>query len=370
MHKVLVAIGTRPEVIKMAPVIRALKAIPSLETITLATAQHREMLDQMLNTFDITPDIDLNVMTKRQTLATLTAKLSCPLDALFKKLRPNMILAQGDTTTTFMVGLSSYYQKIPFGHIEAGLRTGKPFSPFPEEMNRQLLTRLATWHFAPTKTSKDNLLKEGIDASQIFVTGNTVIDAVDTIVKKVPKKNKARQIFVTTHRRENIGKPQENICKALLDILDLHPDTHLLLPVHPNPFVAKTIRKYLEKHPRITLSPPLDYPTLISELKNSSLILSDSGGIQEEAVRLGIPLLILRDTTDRPEAVLAGCSQLIGTDRKDIIQAANLLLKDSSTQKKIQKNLYGDGQAGVRIALHVQKILQSTYTNRESRIGV
>ena len=360
--KVLVVFGTRPEVVKMAPIIRHLKGDSSVDTFILSTSQHKEMLQQMLETFEIKTDLDLDVMTNNQTLPSLTAKLPEPLDQALRSINPNLVLVQGDTTTTFMASLACYYRKIPLCHVEAGLRTGQPYAPFPEEINRVLISRLATWHYAPTAHAKQNLLNEGIEDTRILVPGNPVIDSVDWILKTPPKgvsKPDSKTLFVTTHRRENIGKPQEAICKALLDLVDSRDDLHILCTVHPNPNVKRTIDRYLKHHPKITLLKPLEYSTLIHTLKHVDLILSDSGGIQEEATRLQIPLLILRDVTDRPEGVILGAAHLVGTDPEKIkTSVQNLLDTPSPSPESI--NIYGDGSAGKRIADHVKSLVTSS----------
>jgi len=356
MKKVLCIIGTRPEAIKMAPVVMALKADPAFDVVVLATAQHRELLDQVLNLFDITPNIDLNAMEPNQTLPKLTAKLVTALDECLTDVDPNIILAQGDTTTVMVSALASFYRKIPFGHVEAGLRTNDIMNPFPEEMNRIVAGHLARWHFAPTESTRDNLLKEGIPDTQIFVTGNTVIDALYDVAAKpnltapeIP--DGKRMILVTAHRRENFGVPFENICRAIRALADEFPDTHFFYPVHPNPNIKSVVDELLGGHSQITLSEPLDYLPFVAAMKASYFILSDSGGVQEEAPALGKPVLVLRSETERPEAISHGSVKLVGTDFDKIVTEARALLNDPVHYKAMSKGAspYGDGKAASRI---------------------
>lgn len=364
--KILCVIGTRPEVIKMAPVIRLLKKDKEIELIVLSTAQHREMLDQMLELFEIIPDIDLNLMKKNQSLSELTANLPIPLDLTMLKEKPDIVLGQGDTTTAFMVSLACYYQKIPFGHVEAGLRSGNLYNPFPEEMNRVIISRLSTLNFAPTEQAKQNLIKEGYDPAGIYLTGNTVIDALQTILEKGskldPRINKdARLILVTAHRRENFDEHILEICRALKALADKNKDIQILYPVHPNPNIYNVVYKELSGHPRILLTDPLDYKQFITTMKHSYLILSDSGGIQEEAPTLGVPVLVLRENTERPEAIEEGAAKLVGTDSEKIIETTQKLLDDTGAYRKmiVGTSPYGDGMAAKRIIDIVKNYLNS-----------
>lgn len=354
--KIICVVGTRPEAIKMAPVILALKTYPEIECKVLATAQHRAMLDQVLRIFDIRPDIDLNIMRPNQALSTLTARLLVETDKVLSEEKPAIVLAQGDTTTVMAVALTCFYQKIPFGHIEAGLRTGDMYNPFPEEMNRVVAGRLAKWHFAPTESSRKNLLHEGIPDKDVFVTGNTVIDALLSVVDRqntLPFEldPKLRPILMTAHRRENFGAPFQSICDAILALVERNSDIQVVYPVHPNPNVKEVAHKTLGAHPRITLCEPLDYLPFVEMMKRAYLILSDSGGVQEEAPALGKPVLVLRQETERPEAVSEGVVRLIGSDFQSIVGAAQQLLDDPREYRKMARGVspYGDGHAAERI---------------------
>jgi len=356
MKKVLCIIGTRPEAIKMAPVILGLKKDPYFKVTVLATAQHRELLDQVLTLFDIEPDIDLNVMKPNQTLPNLTATLITALDKCLDTIMPDIVLAQGDTTTVMVSSLAAFYQKIPFGHVEAGLRTGDMMSPFPEEMNRIIAGHLAKWHFAPTSSTVENLLREGVPESKVFKTGNTVIDALYKVVESpnlTPPNIPAgkRMILVTAHRRENFGKPFESICKAILHLANKYPETCFFYPVHPNPNIKSVVEKILGGHDQIILSEPLDYLPFVAAMKDSYFIMSDSGGVQEEAPALGKPVLVLRHETERPEAIEHGSVKLVGTDFETIVNEASLLLDDPNHYKSMAKGVspYGDGNATSRI---------------------
>jgi len=365
--KIICVVGTRPEAIKMAPVIQALTQENWTDIKVLATAQHRQMLDQVLNLFEITPDRDLNVMQPNQTLSSLTAKLMTELDQVFKEEKPDAVLAQGDTTTVMCVALSCFYHRIPFGHVEAGLRTGDIWNPFPEEMNRVVASRMAKWHFAPTLSSRNNLLAEGILASDIFVTGNTVIDALLDIVKKTGQETipgidpSKRLLLVTSHRRENFGQPFREICRAILHLVKHNEDIQVMYPVHPNPNVKDTAYELLGQHPRILLCEPLEYLPFVTAMKNAYLILSDSGGVQEEAPALAKPVLVLRSETERPEAVAEGVVKLVGTDFEKIISEAQRLLDDSSYYQEVARGIspYGDGLASARI---VKTLKDSLFT--------
>lgn len=322
----------------------------------LATAQHRHMLDQVLKVFDIEPDIDLDIMRPNQALTTLTARLLLDLDDVLQSEKPDVVLAQGDTTTVMTVALACFYQQIPFGHVEAGLRTWDIQNPFPEEMNRVIAGRLAKWHFAPTESSRQNLLSEGVSDADIVVTGNTVIDALLSVADRdaelpVELDPTKRLILVTAHRRENFGEPFERVCRAVFLLLERNPDIQVLYPVHPNPNVRDTAHRLLGDHPRVLLCEPLDYLPFVAAMKLSYLILSDSGGVQEEAPALGKPVLVLRHQTERPEAVHAGVVKLVGTDPDVIVSEAQRLLDDKTAYSKMARGVspYGDGHAAGRI---------------------
>jgi len=362
--KVMIVFGTRPEAIKMAPVIRALRQKESIFCQVIVTAQHREMLDQVLKLFKIVPDFDLNLMQQGQTLTEITTRALNGLKEVFQRELPDLVLVHGDTTTTFVAALAAFYAQIPVGHVEAGLRTGNKYSPFPEEMNRKLASVLTDFHFAPTETAKRNLEQEGIASEKIFVTGNTVIDALLATVN--PKYNfidkeiqeilslrqKSRMILVTTHRRENLGEPMRQIYQALRSTLETFPDTYVIFPVHKNPMVRKVVIEVLGAHPRVNLIEPMDYEPFANLMARAHLILTDSGGIQEEAPSLGKPVLVVRDTTERPEAVAAGTVSLVGTEYERVFLELKHLLKDENAYQKMTmaSNPYGDGTAASRIA--------------------
>jgi len=340
----------------MAPVILALKREPTLGVRVLATAQHRHLLDQVMKVFDIEPDIDLDIMRPNQALTTLTARLLLELDKVLLAEKPDVVLAQGDTTTVMTVALACFYHKIPFGHVEAGLRTWDMQNPFPEEMNRVIAGRLAKWHFAPTESSRQNLLREGASDKDIVVTGNTVIDALLSVASremKLPAKldPTKRLILVTAHRRENFGEPFERVCRAVLTLLERNPDVQVLYPVHPNPNVRDIAHRLLGSHPRVVLCDPLDYLPFVAAMKRAYLILSDSGGVQEEAPALGKPVLVLRHETERPEAVVEGVVKLVGTDFDAIVAEAQKLLDDETAYRAMARGVspYGDGHAAGRI---------------------
>jgi UDP-N-acetylglucosamine 2-epimerase (non-hydrolysing) len=355
-RKILCVVGTRPEAIKMAPVILALRRHRGLDCRVLATAQHRNLLDQVLRVFEIEPDIDLDIMQPNQTLTALTARLLLALDEVLQVEKPDAVLAQGDTTTVMAGALASFYHKIPFGHVEAGLRTQNMANPFPEEMNRVVTGRLTKWHFVPTAGARHNLLKEGIADGNIFVTGNTVIDALLSAATRESAlpfsldKDK-RLILVTAHRRENFGEPFKEICRAILTLAERNEDVQIVYPVHPNPNIWETAYKILRNHSRITLCEPLDYLPFVATMKQAFLILSDSGGVQEEAPALGTPVLVLRDQTERPEAVTEGVVKLVGADHDRIVGEVHQLLGDSTAYKQMARGVspYGDGRAANRI---------------------
>lgn len=360
MLKVMTIFGTRPEAIKMAPVVKALAEAPDMDPIVTVTAQHRDMLDQVLRLFDITPDYDLNIMSPGQTLYDVTDRALLGLKSVLEEAKPDVVLVHGDTTTTFAGALASFYQEIPVGHVEAGLRTGNIYSPFPEEMNRKLTGSLATYHFAPTSSSESNLVKENINQDHLYVTGNTVIDALATTVREdyVFKEeainaldSTKRIVLVTTHRRENLGEPMRHVYGAIRQLVEEFVDIQIVFPVHKNPKVRQVVQEELGTVERVTLIDPLDYEPFANLMAKSYLILTDSGGIQEEAPALGKPVLVLRDTTERPEAVTAGTVRLVGTDKDAVHDAAYELLHDEDAYKIMSNsvNPYGDGQASRRI---------------------
>lgn len=354
--KIICAVGTRPEAIKMAPVILALKQQPWADVRVLATAQHRGLLDQVLAFFGIEPDIDLNIMRPNQALTTLTARLLLELDEVLLAEKPDVLLAQGDTTTVMTAALACFYHRIPFGHIEAGLRTWDMQNPFPEEANRVIAGRLARWHFAPTEGSRQNLLREGAPDSDIIVTGNTVIDALLMTADKelelgIDLDPVKRLVLVTSHRRENFGVPFHNICRAIRTLAERNPDVQFLYPVHPNPNVKDVAYEVLGASSNIHLCEPLDYAPFVAAMKRSYLIISDSGGVQEEAPALGKPVLVLRDETERPEAVEQGVVKLVGPNYERIVEETQRLLDDESAYREMARGIspYGDGQSAARI---------------------
>ncbi|RST74148.1 UDP-N-acetylglucosamine 2-epimerase (non-hydrolyzing) [Siminovitchia acidinfaciens] len=377
--KVMSIFGTRPEAIKMAPLILELeRQSDEFETIVTVTAQHRQMLDQVLEIFDIQPDYDLNIMKDRQTLAEVTTAALTGLDEVMKKTRPDIVLVHGDTTTTFAAGLAAFYNQIPVGHVEAGLRTWNKYSPFPEEMNRQLTGVIADLHFSPTQQSANNLLEEGKKEETIFITGNTAIDALKTTVRDeythsvLEKVGEDRLILLTAHRRENLGEPMRNIFRAVKRLAEDHPDIQVVYPVHLNPAVRETANEILGNDPRIHLIEPLDVIDFHNFANKAYLILSDSGGVQEEAPSLGVPVLVLRDTTERPEGIEAGTLKLTGLQEETIYQLANELLTDPSAYEKMAKavNPYGDGEASSRIVEAIRYYFKQTDKRRVLFTGV
>ncbi len=360
--KVMTVFGTRPEAIKMCPLVQELRRHPdTLEPIVAVTAQHREMLDQVLDLFGIVPDYDLNIMQGGQTLYDVTTRALTGLKEVMEKARPDLVLVHGDTTTTFAGALAAYYLQIPVGHVEAGLRTGNKYSPFPEEMNRKLTGAIADLHFAPTTTSRDNLLRENVDPAAIFVTGNTVIDALattvqadyrfdDPVVEEALSRH-PRLLVMTTHRRENLGEPMRHVYRAVKDALAQCPDVAAVFPVHKNPKVREVVQAELAGQDRVYLTEPMDYQPFANLMSRASVILTDSGGIQEEAPALGKPVLVLRGTTERPEAVAAGTVRLVGTDYDAVRNETLRLLTDRSYYQSMAEavNPYGDGQACWRI---------------------
>lgn len=350
--------GTRPEAIKMAPLVLELQKYPDkIESIVTVTAQHREMLDQVLETFNITPDYDLNIMKNRQTLIDVTVNALQGLDQVMKEAKPDIVLVHGDTSTTFVGSLAAFYNQIAIGHVEAGLRTGNKYSPYPEEMNRQLTGVMADLHFAPTENSRQNLLKENKDENTIVVTGNTAIDALKTTVRDsyqhpvLEKIGQDRMILLTAHRRENLGQPMRNMFSAIKRLLTEHDDVQVVYPVHLNPAVREIANEILGDDPRIHLIEPLEVLDFHNFAANSYMILTDSGGVQEEAPSLGKPVLVLRDTTERPEGIAAGTLKLAGTEEEVIYKLAKQLLEDEDEYKKMAQasNPYGDGFASRRI---------------------
>lgn len=361
MLKVMTVFGTRPEAIKMAPVVKALEAAPDMEAIVTVTAQHREMLDQVLQLFSITPDYDLNIMSAGQTLYDVTTKALLGLKDVLEEAKPDVVLVHGDTTTTFAGALAAFYQEIPVGHVEAGLRTGNIYSPFPEEMNRKLTGSLTTYHFSPTSSAEKNLLKENISSEHLYVTGNTVIDALRTTVKEgyhfeedmlnsLDYEHK-RIVLVTTHRRENLGEPMRHVYRAIRRLVHEFDDIEVVFPVHRNPKVRSIVTEELGDTERVHLIDPLEYEPFANLMARSYLLMTDSGGIQEEAPALGKPVLVLRNTTERPEAVTAGTVKLVGTDEEAVFTTARRLLSDKDAYASMANsvNPYGDGEASRRI---------------------
>lgn len=358
----MVVVGTRPEAVKLAPVIKALRLHPDFfNTTIVATAQHRELLDQTLSIFKIKPDLDLNLMSSCQGLQDLTGRILSSITQTINEVKPDLVMVQGDTTTVFSGALAAFYQKTPVAHIEAGLRTYRKYSPFPEEMNRRLTSALTDIHFAPTLSAKQALLNEGVSPEKIVVTGNTVVDALLEVCEFSPSIKhpdisdfdfeKYRLLLVTSHRRESWGQELQNICMAIKELVEKYPDVMVVYPVHPNPVVKNTANQVLGNVDRIKLVDPLDYLTFIHLMKKSYMILTDSGGLQEEAPTLKKPLLLLRDVTERPEAFEAGFAKIVGTSSRNIVREAGTLLDDRSAYSKMisGNNPYGDGKAGDRI---------------------
>ena len=375
MKKILLVFGTRPEAIKMAPLVKKLQAHPEeFQTIVCVTGQHREMLDQVLRLFDITPDYDLNIMKPNQDLYDITSRILLGMRDVLREVQPDIVLVHGDTTTSMAAALAAFYQQIPVGHVEAGLRTGNIYSPWPEEMNRLITGRITTHHFSPTPLAKENLLREHVDEKQIIVTGNTVIDALQMVVKRLAEdkelakevaakinqmgydvqrlNDNRRMVLITGHRRENFGEGFLNICHAIKHLAEQYKDVDFVYPMHLNPNVRKPVLEVLgEKAENVFLIEPLDYLPFVYMMQHSTLILTDSGGVQEEAPGLGKPVLVMRDTTERPEAVEAGTVLLVGTNREKIEQGVSMLLDDADTYRRMSEavNPYGDGLACERI---------------------
>lgn len=358
MIKVMSIFGTRPEAIKMAPLVKELERRKEIESIVCVTAQHREMLDQVLNTFDIKPDYDLNIMKQGQSLADVTTRALVGLEEVIKEVKPDIVLVHGDTTTTFAGALAAFYNQVAIGHVEAGLRTYDKYSPYPEEMNRQMVDRLSDLYFAPTEISKDNLLKENIDESKIYITGNTAIDAMSTTVDENYTHPELdwinageRMILLTAHRRENLGEPMRHIFRAIKRVVDEFSDVKVIYPIHMNPRVREVANEVFGDADRVKLIEPLEVFDFHNFQNKSYIILTDSGGIQEEAPSLGKPVLVLRDTTERPEGIKAGTLKLVGTDEDVIYEETKKLLLDKKAYEKMSKasNPYGDGHASERI---------------------
>ena len=375
MKKILLVFGTRPEAIKMAPLVKKLQQMPEeFQTVVCVTGQHREMLDQVLRLFDISPEYDLNIMKPNQDLYDVTSRILLGMRDVLREVQPDIVLVHGDTTTSMAAALAAFYQQIPVGHVEAGLRTGNIYSPWPEEMNRLITGRITTHHFSPTPLAKENLLREHVDEKQIIVTGNTVIDALQMVVKRLAEdkalanevaikinqmgydvqrlEGKRRMVLITGHRRENFGEGFLNICHAIKHLAEQYKDVDFVYPMHLNPNVRKPVLEILgEKAENVFLIEPLDYLPFVYMMQHSTLILTDSGGVQEEAPGLGKPVLVMRDTTERPEAVEAGTVLLVGTNREKIEQGVSTLLDDAETYRRMSEavNPYGDGLACERI---------------------
>lgn len=375
MKKILLVFGTRPEAIKMAPLVKKLQQMPEeFQTMVCVTGQHREMLDQVLRLFDIVPEYDLNIMKPNQDLYDITSRILLGMRDVLREVQPDIVLVHGDTTTSMAAALAAFYQQIPVGHVEAGLRTGNIYSPWPEEMNRLITGRITTHHFSPTPLAKENLLKEGVNPARITVTGNTVIDALQMVVERLAEdkelmnevaakinqmgydvqrlEGNRRMVLITGHRRENFGEGFLNICHAIKHLAEQYKDVDFVYPMHLNPNVRKPVLEILgEKTENVFLIEPLDYLPFVYMMQHSTLILTDSGGVQEEAPGLGKPVLVMRDTTERPEAVEAGTVLLVGTNREKIEQGVSMLLDDAETYRRMSEavNPYGDGLACERI---------------------
>lgn len=356
--KVMVVFGTRPEAIKMCPLIKELKSREHLETVVCVTGQHRQMLDQVLDTFHVIPDYDLSIMKEKQTLFDVTINILGKMKVVLEEVKPDIVLVHGDTSTTFITALACFYLHIPVGHVEAGLRTYNIYSPYPEEFNRQAVGIVAKYNFAPTEMSKQNLIKEGKDLTTIYVTGNTAIDALKTTIRKdyIHKElewaSDSKLIMITAHRRENLGEPMRNMFRAIKKIVDEHPDIKVIYPIHMNPIVREAAKEVLGNCDRVKIIEPLEVVDFHNFLVRSYLILTDSGGVQEEAPSFGKPVLVMRDTTERPEGIAAGTLKLVGTSEQAIYKTFKLLLEDREEYDKMShaSNPYGDGFASKRIA--------------------
>lgn len=358
MKKIMLVFGTRPEAIKMCPLVNELKKRKNIETIVCVTGQHRQMLDQVLEAFSVVPDYDLSIMKDKQTLFDVTVNILERIKTVLEEAKPDVVLVHGDTSTTFVTALACFYLQIPVGHVEAGLRTYNIYSPYPEEFNRQAVSIISQYNFAPTELSKQNLLKEGKDPDSIYVTGNTAIDALKTTVRadythpELDWAKDSRLIMITAHRRENLGEPMRHMFKAIRRVMDEHPDVKAIYPIHMNPVVREIAQEYLGDDDRIHIIEPLDVLDFHNFLSRSYLILTDSGGIQEEAPSLGKPVLVMRDTTERPEGIAAGTLKLVGTEEETIYKEFSRLLSDKTEYDAMSKasNPYGDGHACERIA--------------------
>lgn len=358
MKKIMLVFGTRPEAIKMCPLVNELKKRKSIETVVCVTGQHRQMLDQVLEAFSVVPDYDLSIMKDKQTLFDVTVNILERIKTVLEEVKPDVVLVHGDTSTTFVTALACFYLQIPVGHVEAGLRTYNIYSPYPEEFNRQAVSIISQYNFAPTELSRQNLLKEGKNPESIYVTGNTAIDALKTTVRadythpELEWADGSRLIMITAHRRENLGEPMRHMFKAIRRVMDEHPDVKAIYPIHMNPVVREIAQEYLGDDDRIHIIEPLDVLDFHNFLSRSYLILTDSGGIQEEAPSLGKPVLVMRDTTERPEGIAAGTLKLVGTEEETIYKEFSRLLSDKDEYEAMSKasNPYGDGHACERIA--------------------
>lgn len=364
MKNLFVVIGTRPEAIKLAPVVRCIQASGWARCTVVLTGQHRDLVEPILNQFGLTVAHDLEVMQPNQSLAQVTARILERFDALLVAQQPDAVIGQGDTASVLAASMACFFRHIPFAHVEAGLRTGNPRLPFPEEMNRVLTSKVADWHFAPTEPTRTNLRNEGVGADRIWVTGNTVIDALKLVVDgpsppPLPTRAGRDYVLVTAHRRENLGEPMVAICNAIADLASAHPDLDFIFPVHPNPVLRETVFSCLSSHANVLLIDPCDYPVFCWLMKGARLILSDSGGVQEEAPALGKPVLVLRNETERPEAVAVGATQLVGTSRDTIVRAAQALLSDAELYARMAGagSPYGDGRAALRIVDTLRSLL-------------
>lgn len=365
MKRVLIVFGTRPEAIKMCPLVNELKNRKSIETIVCVTGQHRQMLDQVLKVFNVTPDYDLSIMKNNQTLFDVTTNILNQIKYVLEKVAPNIVLVHGDTSTTFVTALACFYLQIPVGHVEAGLRTYDIYSPYPEEFNRQAVSIISAYNFAPTELSKQNLINEGRNPKTIYITGNTAIDALKTTVRadyhheQLEWAKDSRLIMITAHRRENLGQPMEHMFRAIRRVCEEHPDVKVIYPIHMNPIVRETASKILGGNDRIRIIEPLDVLDFHNFLAHAYMILTDSGGIQEEAPSLGKPVLVMRDTTERPEGIKAGTLKLVGTNDDTIYSAFKQLLEDSQEYQRMShaSNPYGDGFACKRIADIIEETL-------------
>lgn len=365
--RVAVVVGTRPEAVKLAPVIRALSLSRTLSPLVINTCQHREMVGQIFGDFGVTTDHELNVMRPRQTLWGLTSRLTAALGEFFTKNPVDAVLVQGDTTSAFVGGLCGFYHRIPVGHVEAGLRSGDRYSPFPEELNRTMLGRVATWHFAPTEHAREHLLSENVDPHSVYVCGNTVVDALHWMIARLQARGgladgpggSRRRVLITCHRRENLGEPMAAVARAIARLAARHPDCDFIFPLHPNPCVREVVVPVLEHLSNVHLGEPMNYDTFLSSLAGSHLVLSDSGGVQEEATSLGIPVLLLRRETERPEGIHAGVVKMVGTNENRIYRSARELLTSATAWERMARGseVFGDGKSAPRIVRIMEKVL-------------